>query len=280
VRLYARLCEASWLCPGVLRERLLAAALGGVVAPRLVADVFRGGRWIGFLREYVDGISLDRVLVELLESDRAEEAAMLARDAGRLLGLLHRRASCLKGLFRRPRRLPRLLAGLLARWAGFLWARGFVAESHALLRAARDALEWGTGRLVVPHGDAHLGQFVAVRDGGLIAVDFMGEPFRPAVWLFSLQPAERDVASLLRSLDYVTVFAGERRWGRVYRLLCRGVLEGYVEHTGFLDMDALRLWILERAGYEAFYEYAVGSGLEWIPVSALATASAAWDCGG
>ncbi len=280
MRLHARLCTASWLCPSVLRERLLAAALGGVVAPRLVADVFYGKRWIGYLREYVEGDSLDRVLVELLEAGRVEEAAALARNAGRLLGLLHERASCLKGLFRRPRRLPRLLAGLLALWAGFLEARGFTLESRVLLKTAQGAWKQGVGRLVVPHGDAHFGQFIAARGGGLLVVDFMGELFRPATWLFSLQPAERDLASLLRSLDYITVFIGERRWGRVYHLLCKSVLKGYTEHTGSLDWAALRLWVLERAGYEAFYEYAVGSGLEWVPVSALATMSAAWDCSG
>jgi maltose alpha-D-glucosyltransferase/alpha-amylase len=59
------------------------------------------------------------------------------------------------------------------------------------------------------HGDFHLGQMLIVKDDVFI-IDFEGEPRRTIVERRRKAPAARDVASLIRSIDYSTTAALER----------------------------------------------------------------------
>ena len=59
------------------------------------------------------------------------------------------------------------------------------------------------------HGDFHLGQMLIVKDD-IFIVDFDGEPRRPIAERRRKAPAARDVASLIRSIDYSTTAALER----------------------------------------------------------------------
>jgi maltose alpha-D-glucosyltransferase/alpha-amylase len=59
------------------------------------------------------------------------------------------------------------------------------------------------------HGDFHLGQLLIVKDD-IFIVDFDGEPRRPIAERRRKAPAARDVASLIRSIDYSTTAALER----------------------------------------------------------------------
>jgi maltose alpha-D-glucosyltransferase/alpha-amylase len=59
------------------------------------------------------------------------------------------------------------------------------------------------------HGDFHLGQMLIVKDD-IFIVDFDGDPRRPVAERRRKAPPARDVASLIRSIDYSTTAALER----------------------------------------------------------------------
>ena len=59
------------------------------------------------------------------------------------------------------------------------------------------------------HGDFHLGQVLMVKDDAFV-LDFEGEPGRSLKERRGKAPAARDVAGLIRSIDYSTTAALER----------------------------------------------------------------------
>jgi len=128
------------------------------------------------------------------------------------------------------------------------------------------------------HGDFHLGQMLIVKDDVFI-IDFEGEPRRSIEDRRRKAPAARDVAGLIRSIDYSATAALERalksapdEQGRL-----APALEGWREHSvaAFLaayrqSLSDTRLWppspedaerlldffLLEKAFYEIEYELA------------------------
>jgi maltose alpha-D-glucosyltransferase/alpha-amylase len=128
------------------------------------------------------------------------------------------------------------------------------------------------------HGDFHLGQMLIVKDDVFI-IDFEGEPRRSIAERRRKAPAARDVAGLMRSLDYSATAALERAVksapddnGKIARALdewrvrsTASVLAAYRE-----AMTDPRLWpqdagaadrmldyfLLEKAFYEIEYELA------------------------
>jgi maltose alpha-D-glucosyltransferase/alpha-amylase len=155
-----------------------------------------------------------------------------------------------------------------------------LAQVDALAAAGRDTLR------IRIHGDFHLGQ-VLVAQGDVYIVDFEGEPARSLAQRREKSSPLRDVAGLLRSIDYAAAFAGsqgpadldEAAELRKQRILDNfapsskaAFLAGYRDASqaggladgGEAEQALLQLFIVEKAAYEICYEAA--NRPAWIPV--------------
>ena len=148
----------------------------------------------------------------------------------------------------------------------------------------------GAARIRI-HGDFHLGQ-VLVAHGDVYIVDFEGEPAKPLAARRRKESPLRDVAGLLRSIDYATAFAGqagpgdltdeaEARKRKIIRnfrpaaqaaflAAWREAAAGSLRHTARAERALLDLFGLEKAAYEVCYEAA--NRPAWLPVPAAGLA--------
>jgi maltose alpha-D-glucosyltransferase/alpha-amylase len=161
-----------------------------------------------------------------------------------------------------------------------------LAQADALAAAGRDTL------CIRIHGDFHLGQ-VLVAQGDVYLVDFEGEPARSLAQRREKSSPLRDVAGLLRSIDYASAFAGsqgpadldEAAELRKQQILQRfapsskeAFLAGYREAAqagglaaaGDAAQALLQLFILEKAAYEICYEAANRPAWIAVPLRGLA----------
>jgi trehalose synthase-fused probable maltokinase len=139
-------------------------------------------------------------------------------------------------------------------------------------RAFRGA---GPTRVMRVHGDYHLGQLLVTGDGYRI-IDFEGEPARPLAERRGPQPPERDVAGMLRSLDYAarTAQRGRRtpdfdaeRWLAAAR---DALLAAYAARAPAAPNASLLAGLeIEKACYEVRYEAANRPDWVWLPLEAL-----------
>ncbi|MFH5925850.1 maltose alpha-D-glucosyltransferase [Roseomonas xinghualingensis] len=265
----------------------------------------------GFVRNQGDGWgwTLDWLARAADQTDDAHEDAL----AGYLsfISALGRRLGELHAVLARPSDDPAFtpeVAGVKARTA---WAEGAIAqldpaldllakaelddEDQALadgLLARRDALRQAAYRLAQSadgalmtrvHGDFHLGQ-VLVAQGDAVIVDFEGEPARTLEERRAKGSPLRDVAGLLRSLDYAAAAAAaalstapaERRdallarfrkeAGAAFSAAYRKVEdEAPMAWAPAETRDALLdLFLLEKAAYELRYEAA--NRPTWLPI--------------
>jgi maltokinase len=138
-------------------------------------------------------------------------------------------------------------------------------QLRAAIRAPLQCARIGSGTPVDPagpghalvqpiHGDLHVGQVLRWH-GGLAVIDFDGNPALPAEHQGEPEPAARDVAQLLRSLDHVGRVA-DRRTGGAHRVELerwisasrRSFLTAYHEH-----LDAAgRSYLFEPSLLEPF----------------------------
>ncbi len=164
-------------------------------------------------------------------------------------------------------------------------ATAVLVTRQGLVRPA-PALDATTGfdRIRI-HGDFHLGQTLKT-DGGFVLIDFEGEPSKPLAARRQKQCALRDVAGMLRSLDYAVatsdLAAGAAAAASApLDAMRQAFLEGYYAQADrrgarFLPSPApirdawTSLFELEKAWYEV--EYQLNNRPTWvhIPLRALA----------
>ncbi|MFY9806248.1 MAG: aminoglycoside phosphotransferase [Pseudonocardiaceae bacterium] len=162
-----------------------------------------------------------------------------------------------------------------------------LSQYAAELRAAFDAVRGLEGPVPVQqiHGDLHLGQ-VLRSVTGWIMIDFEGEPMVPLAARFAPASALRDVAAMLRSLDYAANHLplgetdSEQRaavalaWStRNQDAFCDGYAQAAPDPRK--QPVLLRAFELDKALYEVAYEH--GNRPLWlsIPLAAIARLTAA-----
>jgi maltokinase len=132
------------------------------------------------------------------------------------------------------------------------------AYRHAaqLLFAAPSGIDLATQRV---HGDFHLGQVLHrddTPDRPWVIIDFEGEPLKSLAERREFDSVWRDVAGLLRSLDYARSAHADPD-GQAAREWCAAArdafLDGYAgEHRA--EPSLLRAYELDKAVYEVVYE--------------------------
>ena len=145
-----------------------------------------------------------------------------------------------------------------------------VALAPAVRARFADAFGSATGDAVVSriHGDYHLGQLLARPDGGLSVIDFEGEPSRPLAERRAPASPLRDVAGMLRSLDYAarTAEREDRLAADAWLASARGA---FLEAYGDVDAGLLSAFELEKACYEIRYEAGMRPDWLWLPMAAV-----------
>jgi maltokinase len=119
------------------------------------------------------------------------------------------------------------------------------------------------------HGDYHLGQLLAV-DRGFVVTDFEGEPARPLAERRQPGSPLRDVAGMLRSLDYAVRTVERRRPDFESDAWLSDARTAFLAaYGGPGESSLLRAFELEKACYEVHYEANNRPDWVWLPLQAL-----------
>ncbi len=173
-------------------------------------------------------------------------------------------------------------------------AATLVKERTAFTRAAMKLAKHATGSLAIRiHGDFHLGQ-VLVTQGDAVIIDFEGEPAKTLAERRAKMSPLRDVAGLLRSIDYAAAMslktgpvdvgeAGEAKKrdivARYMPAAKKAFLVSYREEAQRIDhrwdheegeAALLDLFTIEKAAYELCYEAANRPTWIGVPLAGLA----------
>ncbi len=294
VKIYRRLSAGP--NPDVaVTEALAEAGFAHVATP---LGTWRFGQWeLAFAQEFLTGAAEGWALAltslrDLYNSGLADPgeaggdfAAEVAR-LGRMTAELHLALAEVFGAGPPPADGPASFAALIEsleqrlRSLGDALGPGIVGQADGLFsrfRAVRDP-----GVVLRPHGDYHLGQVLRT-DRGWYVLDFEGEPARPASERLRPTSPLKDVAGMLRSLQYAARFAltewsveeagrlepQARAWEQHNRAAFRrGYLSLRAIHALLPPADdreaVLAAWELDKALYEAAYEQAYRP--EWAPI--------------
>jgi trehalose synthase-fused probable maltokinase len=130
----------------------------------------------------------------------------------------------------------------------------------------------GEARVSRVHGDLHLGQLLARPDGGFSVIDFEGEPARPLSERRAPSSPLRDVAGMLRSLDYAARTAQRGRSDLDADGWLGDARAAFLSGYGRIEPDdqpLLDAFELEKACYEVRYEASNRPEWLWLPLSAV-----------
>jgi maltose alpha-D-glucosyltransferase / alpha-amylase len=249
---------------------------------------------------------------EMAEADHLADCDQLATAIGRRLAEMH---NVLARTTDNPDFAP-IVAGPeeLGRWrdrarnemerafraiAGHHWERETdqeraraLHERRAVILARIDEIPGIAAGITLSriHGDFHLGQ-VLVSTGDAFIIDFEGEPARPLDVRRAKAIPLRDVAGLLRSLDYVAATIRDRKkvgtaslsaelteafLERFRSMATKAFMRGYLTALSggrMVNKQLLNLLLIEKAAYEINYEAA--SRPTWLPVPLLGLATLA-----
>ncbi|HEX4024075.1 MAG TPA: maltose alpha-D-glucosyltransferase [Steroidobacteraceae bacterium] len=176
-------------------------------------------------------------------------------------------------------------------------AATLVAQREGLLQLLPALARAGLGSLCMRiHGDLHLGQVLVV-SGDAYFIDFEGEPARPLAERRAKSSPLRDVAGMLRSLDYMAA-SGAASGGagqsaaaqarkqaivtRFHQVSESAFMAAYAQATRPLShhwsapdsaRTLLDLFLLDKAAYEVNYESA--NRPAWLPVPLMGLAALA-----
>ncbi|MEE6280618.1 maltokinase N-terminal cap-like domain-containing protein [Georgenia sunbinii] len=257
--------------PDVVVQEALAAA-GSTRVPAPLGDL--AGEWAGpdgaqvhghlaFAQEFLPDVEdAWRVAVRAARSGTGFTAA--AGELGRAVALVHRDLAVAFPLTKTTRQVR---DGLRRGWQQR--AAGALREVPALAEHADAVAEVYERTTDVPwsplqriHGDLHLGQVIDAPGRGWLLLDFEGEPLRPLAERTAPDLPLRDVAGMLRSLDYAAGAAvqdgGDDTAVAAWAARARGAfLDGYAAGAGRdprEDAALLAALELDKALYEAVYE--------------------------
>jgi maltose alpha-D-glucosyltransferase / alpha-amylase len=168
------------------------------------------------------------------------------------------------------------------------WVKALLSQRARLTAAVNNLAKSGAGTLMTRiHGDFHLGQ-VLVASGDAYIIDFEGEPATSIAERRARTSPLRDVAGLLRSIDYAgaTLIEGkgvstapideaqrDRLIAELRTRASRAFLKEYwaARHFGggAAERTLLELFLIEKAAYEVIYEAANRPTWLTVPVGGL-----------
>ncbi|MFC7375275.1 trehalose biosynthesis protein [Brachybacterium sp. GCM10030267] len=262
--------------PDVVLQGALSAA-GSTRVPSLVASAtVRVGplrTHALFAQEFLPGLE-DAWRTALRLARAGEDFTAAARALGSTLAEVHHDLAVAFGATATDHTVATAMLEQMRRRVGE------IAEAVPQVAGHRDALESllaSAGEVDWPamqriHGDLHLGQVLLAPGRGWVLLDFEGEPLRPLEQRGRPDSPLRDVAGMLRSLDYVAGAvahedgADASLWAAHAR---DAFLDGYAGTSGLpLHDPALQVLLAafeaDKAAYEALYESR--NRPDWLPI--------------
>ena len=237
-----------------LDAEVLRSLSGSGITPDLYGVLSTGGYDLGMFCQRVQGVTDGWLHATAACADGTDISAE-CRLLGAELADLHRRLADAFGTAELPGTV--LTAAMQRRFDA---AAAQVGELEDYRQAARLLFgSAGSGSLATQrvHGDFHLGQVLyREADHSWVIIDFEGEPLKTLAERRELDTVWRDVAGLLRSLDYARSAHPESESHAAREWTSRAseaFLDGYAGHHRE-EPALLRAYELDKAIYEVVYE--------------------------